>query len=146
MTPKRSFSDTIYLLFIFGKVFGLSCYGVTKGSVKFKVSFNVSHFVQFLAFLGIILTLLYLNLQVGFNTDENNTQIFNKTQKIQMVASLFCVLGGYFQVLLMRQHFWDLVNTIQAIDRQVNRTCLSKVKFYSSFTSMFLSLTRSPNC
>lgn len=119
MNPKRTFLDTIYLLFILGKIFGLSCYDISKERAKYKVSFYVSHFVQFLAHVAVFVALIYLNIQTDLNNDVNSTRIFNQAQQIQMILSLLSVVAGYSEVLLNRQRFWDMVNSCQEVDNQV---------------------------
>lgn len=120
MNSKRSFFDTINFLYIFGKCFGISCYSISKGRMKYKVSFGMCDFIHFVSFSGLIVTLIYYNLQLELNNaDANNTRIFNQAQQILIICSLLFLLGGLFQILLMRQTFWDIANTFNEIDHQV---------------------------
>lgn len=109
----------MYTLYIFGKIFGFSCYSISKGRIEYKVSFGMSDFLQFFAFSGLFVILIYFNLQLELNDDANNTHIFNQAQQILITASLLFLVGGLFQVLLMRQRFWNIANMLNAIDNQV---------------------------
>lgn len=123
---RKSFLGTIYFLYIVGKCFGISCYTISKGRTKYKVSFAMSDFLLFVAFVGALSTLIYYNLQLELNNDANNTRIFNQAQQIMIVCSLFCIMAGLVQVLLMRHRFWGIANALNGIDNQVN---VSKAKF-----------------
>lgn len=118
MKSTRNIMDTIYLLYVVGKFVGSSCYSVSKNQ-KYKVSFESYNFLQFVSFLGLFLTLSYLNLYCELNNDVNNTRIFNQAQQIQMTLSLLCVIAGSFEILLMRQKFWNIAWAIYEIDIQV---------------------------
>lgn len=119
MSSEKTFLDTIFFLYFLGKFVGLSCYSITKSPTKYKLSFGVGDFLQFIFFVGIFSAITYLNLQLELNSDENNTRIFNQAQQIQMVLSLLCVIAALFQVLFMRQKFWDIVHAFHDIDNQV---------------------------
>lgn len=79
----------------------------------------MSDCIHFVSFSGVIVTLIYFNLQLELNADANNTRIFNQAQQILIILSLLFLLGGLFQILLMRQTFWDVANTLNEIDNQV---------------------------
>lgn len=119
MNSRKSFFDTIRLLYIIGKFFGLSCYDISKERWKYKTSFRMSHFLHLVAYVGLLLTLLTLNQQLQLNNDENNTRIFNQTQKVLIVMSLVFLSAGSLLVLLMRRNFWNIVNRLSVIDNQV---------------------------
>lgn len=119
MRSERTFLDTIYFSYIFGKFFGLSCYSVSRRKTKYEVSFKISDFLHLIAYVGIFSILIYFNLQFELNDDENNTPIFNHAQRILLVLSLIYLIGGIFEDLFTRQNFWNVANTIDEVDKQV---------------------------
>lgn len=119
MRSKRTFLDTIHLLYFIGKFFGLSSYSISKNATKYKVSFGMSNLFLFVTFFAFHTILIYLNLQLELNSDENNTRIFNQAQQILITLSLAFLVGGVLEVLLTRQRFWNIANTLSEIDNQV---------------------------
>lgn len=109
-------------LYNFGKFVGLSCYSLSKRKTKYKVSFEISNFMQFIAFITLYVVLIYYNLQNELNitNDAKNTIIFNSAQKILIVTSLAFLVGGTFKVVLLRHRFWKIANTLNEIDNQVH--------------------------
>lgn len=79
----------------------------------------MDNFLQFVAYVGLLLILLYLNLQLELNNDENNTRIFNEAQKILIILTLGFLIVGIVVVLFMRKWLWNIVNRLNEIDNQV---------------------------
>lgn len=119
MSSKRTFLDSIFLLYTIGRCFGLSCYSISKGRIKYKVSIETKDFIKFVAFVTIFLMLAYLNLQLELNTDVNNTIIFNQAQQILLTFSLVFLIIGLFAILLLRQMYWNMANSLNEIDNEV---------------------------
>lgn len=122
MKAKRNFFDTIDFLYNLGKCFGLSCYSLMKNQQdKYEVSFEIFNFLQLFAFVALYVTMIYRNIinELKLTNGENNTVIFNTGQRILVLVSLWAVFATIVQILLMRQTFWEIVNSLHAIDNQV---------------------------
>lgn len=111
----------MHFFYSFGKVFGLSCYTISKEQMEYKVSFGVTDFLQLIAFNAMYVSLIYWNWMNEWNitNDEKDMVIFNSGQKVLIIVSLLVVVAGTFQILLMRQHFCDIANSLNGIDNQV---------------------------
>lgn len=111
----------MHFFYSFGKLFGLSCYSLSQQQLKYKVSFGVTDFFQLIAFNAMYITLIYWNWINEWNitNDEKDMVIFNSGQKVLILVSLLVLVPGTFQILLMRQHFCDIVNSLNGIDNQV---------------------------
>lgn len=131
MSSKRNFLDTINLLYILGKLFGLSCYSLSKGRIKCKVSFEICDFLQLVAFLAAYSTLIYYNYQNELNitNDAKNTIIFNSAQQILILVSLAFLVAGIIKTVLARHKFWEIANTLSDIDQQVYASKKNYIKF-----------------
>lgn len=122
MDSKRNVLDTAYFFYIFGKVLGISCYSLSKQQRKYQVSFEIKDFFQLISVAAIYVTLIYWNtvFQWKITNDEKNTVIFNSGQQILIVFSLIIVVIVTLQMVWMRKAFWDIANSLNEIDIQVN--------------------------
>lgn len=121
VSSERNFLDIMNFLYIFGKFFGLSCYSLSKGRIKYKVSFEITDFLQLIAFVAVYLTLIYYNLRdnLSLTNDPKNAIIFESIQQMLVMVSLLFLLGGIIQIVAMRQRFWEIANTLNGIDKEV---------------------------
>jgi len=109
-------------LYVLGKFVGLSCYRLTKGQTKYKVSFEMGNFLQFIAFIAFYSALIYYNVknELNITNDAKNTIIFNSAQQILIVIALVFLVGGTLKGVLMRHRFWKIANMLNEIDNQVH--------------------------
>lgn len=121
MSSNRNFLDTMHFLYNVGKCYGLSCYSISKGRIKYRVSFEITDFLQLASFIAVYLTLIYYNCvnEWDITNDAKNSVIFNRGQQILIIISLALLVAGTFQIVLMRQQFWDIANLLHGIDNQV---------------------------
>lgn len=121
MSSKRTFLDTIHFLYFVGKFFGVSCYSLSRGRSKYKVSFELTDFLQLALFIGVYSILIYVNSvnEWKITNDAKNTVIFNSGQQILNITALVLIAAGTLQIVFMRKTFWDIANSINEIDNQV---------------------------
>lgn len=83
---------------------------------------KISDFVQFMTFVILYLVLIYYNFteELSITKDPKSAIIFNNAHKMLIMVSLVFLLGGIIKIMIMRQKFWKIVNTLGGIDNQVN--------------------------